>query len=397
MVTVVAIPGVYALLVVMLGWGLWVMGVDWYEGLRRVDAGGWEAGWRTALFMGGAGVGLVVMGFLLRPFVVRGVERGRALALSPVAEPLLHAFVGMVCDAVGAPRPVRVEVDCRMNASVELGGGPGGRDGVLRLGLPLVAGLTLEQFTGLLAHEVGHLGQTWALRVNRGIREADRWLDAVAGKRSEAALEAWGEEGDSRVHRGVWGVARVGIGLSRGLLGMVVGGGRVVNRRLLGEMERDADRVQVQVVGVEVFEATFRRLCVLAEVRRVLYRGIRDGLLRGEAPPGNLPARIAEEADRVGADTAERWFMAWQEKQGESRKAHASAAVRIERARDTKAGGLFRMAGSAELLFSNFEALARQVTALHYREDWRLRSVGTGPGAGGRDGGGGGGGSGGVG
>lgn len=41
MVTVVAIPGVYALLVVMLGWGLWVMGVDWYEGMRRVDAGGW--------------------------------------------------------------------------------------------------------------------------------------------------------------------------------------------------------------------------------------------------------------------------------------------------------------------------------------------------------------------
>ena len=53
--------------------------------------------------------------------------------------------------------------------------------------------------------------------------------------------------------------------------------------------------------------------------------------------------------------------------------AHPSDASRLEQARSMAAPGMFRHGSEAVVLFSSFETLSRQVTALHYRDDLGLR------------------------
>ncbi len=372
----VAIPALYAALVVLLGAWLARLAAGWLEWARSASGGAMAAGLRTGLFLAGIGLGLFVLGLLLRPFFVKPRRPVRALALNPVSEPLLFAFVHMICDAVGATRPARVDVDCRMNASVGIRGGnprAGSGEWVLTLGLPMVAGLDLRAFAGVMAHELGHFGQGWAMRASGGIRAMNAWLERAAGwATSDRALDQWAGDSSNQVHRGVLDVMRAGVGVSRGILRAVMAGGRLVNRQLLRQMERDADRVQVQLVGSAVFEATFRRLCVLAEVRRDVYRRLWEDARAGRDLPEDLPREVARAADSVPEDRAERWCERRLARIAEFWEAHPSDAERIARAREMASPGLFSHGSDAALLFSNFDALAKQVTALHYREDLGL-------------------------
>ncbi len=377
----VAALGAYAGLVVFLGWGMVCATQDWLRWARGGGGGGGAlaAGGRTALFLAGLGLGTLMLGFLLRPFFMKPPRRGQRLALNPASEPLLFAFLDLVCDAVGAPRPERVDVDCRLNASAGFRRGgrsvatPGG-DWVLTIGLPLVLGLDLRQFTGVLAHELGHRNQAWGLRTKYIVWGFHAWLEGVIGDRetSDAVLERWGGVDPAGVQRMVIGVMRAGAELSRVVLKGVIFVGQAASCSLLRQMERDADRVQIELVGSDVFESTFRRLCVLGEVRRELYRELRKQWERGERLPENLPEVLVRAADEAPEDRRERWCARRLAREPEFLAAHPSEASRIEHARDLSALGLFGLEGRAAGLFGNFDALARQVTALHYAEDLRI-------------------------
>lgn len=371
--TTLAIPVLYGALVVFLAGMLFRSADNWLGWVRAASGGALAAGFRTGIFLAGMAFGMLVLGFLLRPFFIRPPRRAQPLALSPVSEPLLFSFVHMVCDAVGVARPVRVDVDCRMNASVGFRGGERGwlaGEWVLTLGLPLVAGLDLRQFAGVLAHELGHLGQGWAMRACHLIRGLNGWLDRAAGGGStDALLDRWAVESGAGVHQGVLSVLRIGVGLSQWVLGSVAFLGRVVNRQLLRQMELNADRVQIQLVGSDVFEATFRRLCVLSEVRREVYRRMRGNGKGGRETPDDLPRAVVARADGVPEETIERWCERRLGRVADYLDAHPSDASRIEQARSLALPGVFRHGCAAEALFSNFDVLAKQVTALHYRED----------------------------
>jgi hypothetical protein len=376
LVAALAMPAVYAALVVVLGWGLFRVADSWVAWAKTASGGAMAAGLRTGLLVVGMGMGLLVLGSLLRPFVVRSRRRRSGLALNPVSEPLLFAFVHMVCDAVGVSRPARVEVDCRMNASVRFRGEGvwrGADDWVLTLGLPLVAGLSLPAFAGVLAHELGHFGQGWAMRACWVIRGLNEWLERAAGQSGvDGVLDRWSGDRATGVHHAVLGLLRLGLGLSNLVVGSVVAVGRLVNRQLLRQMEWDADRVQIQLVGSDVFEATFRRLTVLAEVRRDAYRQLGLDHAQGRALPEDLPGALVRLADAVPEEKIERWCERRLARSEDFMDAHPSDASRLEQARSMAALGVFRHGREARALFSNFEVLSRQATALHYREDLRL-------------------------
>src|SRR5712691_3625506 len=119
--------------------------------------GGKRAVGAVMIYVLGLVIGPIVALFLIKPLFARRALRGRPRNLKREAEPLLFEYVDKVCDAVGAPRPhaIRLEVDANAAASFESGllGLFGSSRLVLIIGLPLVAGLSLRQFTGVLAHE----------------------------------------------------------------------------------------------------------------------------------------------------------------------------------------------------------------------------------------------------
>ena len=91
---------------------------------------------------------------ILKPIFARRKRRRQILELDAALEPAAHAFVERICETIGAPQPSKIELDCRLNASVELRGGWGRFNDrlVLRLGMPLVAALNQRELAGVLAH-----------------------------------------------------------------------------------------------------------------------------------------------------------------------------------------------------------------------------------------------------
>ena len=58
-----------------------------------------------------------------------------------------------------------------------------GQDMTLTIGLPLVAGLSMRQFAGVLAHEFGHFSQGAGMRLTYVIRRVNGWFFRVVYER----------------------------------------------------------------------------------------------------------------------------------------------------------------------------------------------------------------------
>src|SRR5262245_36546766 len=104
----------------------------------------------------------ILLFFMVKPLFAPRRRTGRLRTLEFGEEPLLFALVTRVAQAAGAPEPKRIAVDASDNASAGFGGIAGvlfGGDLVLPVGLPHVAGLTVQQFAGVVAHELGHFSQ----------------------------------------------------------------------------------------------------------------------------------------------------------------------------------------------------------------------------------------------
>jgi hypothetical protein len=67
-------------------------------------------------------VGVIVTFFLLKPLLSKVPGAVELLQLDPAAEPVLFAFVELLCRHLRAPVPVRIDIDLRVNASPVLGG-----------------------------------------------------------------------------------------------------------------------------------------------------------------------------------------------------------------------------------------------------------------------------------
>ena len=112
----------------------------------------------------------VVLVFLLKPLLYRDPkEEGTPQRLKESAEPFLFEYVAAICDSVGSPVPKSIRVNCEVNASASLRRGfvsLFSDDLTLTIGLPLAAGMTVRELTGVLAHEFGHFAQTTGMRAS---------------------------------------------------------------------------------------------------------------------------------------------------------------------------------------------------------------------------------------
>lgn len=134
-------------------------------------------------------IGSILILFMIKPLFARPSQQTRTRSLTRKGEPILFAFVDRICAAVGAPRPKQINADCEVNASASFRRGLLsvliGGDLVLTVGIPLVAGLSLRQFAGVLAHEFGHFSQGAGMRLSYVIRSISHWFTRVVYERDE--------------------------------------------------------------------------------------------------------------------------------------------------------------------------------------------------------------------
>ncbi|HYG61753.1 MAG TPA: M48 family metallopeptidase, partial [Thermoanaerobaculia bacterium] len=239
----VLLPLLYVTLIGLAAWG-----VAWYamNGWALLDGIGSSrlqaASYITPLIVGGT-----VVLFMIKPLFARRQKTDDEVPIDPAKEPLLFEFVRRTAVAVGAPVPREIRLDHEVNASASLRRGLlslFSDDLVLTIGVPLAAGMTVEQLAGVLAHEFGHFGQRAGMRLSHIVRSVSYWFARVVYERDrfDARLEhAVKESGDFRIRLVAW-IAAAFVWIGRTILKGLMYVGHVISSSLLRQMEFDADR-----------------------------------------------------------------------------------------------------------------------------------------------------------
>jgi Zn-dependent protease with chaperone function len=367
---VVLLPVVYLGLVTSAAWWTWIFALRTWSAFADgpSNLGG-------ILYLVPLMVGLIVLLFLLGPLAIRRVPPPQALALNSDAEPVLFEFISQVCQAVGAPKPTRIDLDCQLNAAAGFRVGAGTRrEFVLTIGLPLVAGLDIRQFAGVLAHEFGHFTQKSGMRLSYFVRRVQLWFEDLVHARNpwDDTLEeglAGGEPNYSAF------LAKGLIGLTRVPLRIMFFLSRASCSYLMRQMEFDADRYEIEIAGSQGFEETMRRLRVLRRAVRRSYDALGASWQQHRAIPDDFPAFILQQEAQLPLALRARLERSPDDGPTKLMASHPSDADRVERARRVKAPGVIRTEGPASGLFGNFEVVSRQVTHLHYTEDLGIPAI----------------------
>lgn len=203
-----------------------------------------------------------------------------------------------------APLPRRIHLDVSPAAAASLGHGLRhvlAREPVLKIGLPLVAGLDLRQLSGVLAHELGHFRQGWAMRLWLLAGHITHWLDRSAYKRDrwDERLEQLGKDAFPLVCCAAWAVQAL-VWCTRQVFRLLLRLAVALSASMSRQMEYDADRCEAQLAGSDSLEGTLRRSTELD----LAWNIVLDELpvrFRERRLPDDLPAFVAAMATRLPA------------------------------------------------------------------------------------------------
>jgi Zn-dependent protease with chaperone function len=366
----VLLPAIYIALVALTTWGvvyhlthdLWL-----FEGSSGRGAIG-----RLIAYLGPAVAGGILVFFMVKPFFARRAARTEPLTLDPAKEPLLFAFVEKICRLVRAPVPCRIDLDCQVNASASLRRGLFSRDLVLTIGMPLVSGLDMRQFCGVLAHEFGHFAQGAGMRLTYIIRYINFWFARVVYERDEwdVRLDQAAKESDFRIGI-VLQTARGCVWLTRRILWALMHAGHAISCFMLRQMEYDADSYEAKVAGSDAFESTAVRLPVLNVASQLAYEDVRQSWASNRLPE-NLPLLIGHKAGVLPADVHQKLSTAAAAAKTGWFDTHPCDTDRIRLARLLNEPGIFRLTEPATRLFADFDVLSKAVTRHHYEKEFEL-------------------------
>jgi len=322
------------------------------------------------IYIAPAIVGGIMIVFMIKPIFAQPSDDRRRRSVTRKSDPLLFEFVERICALVGAAQPQRIDIDCDINASASYRRGwlslLSGRDLVLTIGMPLAAGLSLQQFAGVLAHEFGHFSQGAGMRLTYIIRSINFWFMRAVYERN--SWDEWLAASASEVDLRIGWVLYLAMGcvwLTRKILWVLMYAGHLVAGFMLRQMEFDADKYEARVAGSETFAATARQLKLLA----VAWHGAqsdlasfhREGRLADNLPRllmsnlQQLPKEAQDFVNKLIAETDTGMF-----------DSHPADKDRIESARAEQAAGVFHSNLLATVLFDGFDQSAKNVTWDYY-------------------------------
>jgi Zn-dependent protease with chaperone function len=369
-IVMVILPLVYVGLIVLVGYLVYLHAVN-DTAILSMAGRGRGAFLALLVYLAPMITGGILVLFMIKPLFARPAKDTRRRSLTRDGEPLLFAFVDRVCQAVGAPQPRRIDVDCQVNASASFRRGllsMFGSDLVLTIGMPLAAGLSLRQFAGVLGHEFGHFTQGAGMRLTYVIRSISWWFTRVVYERDawDEKLIAAAQGLDLRISW-VLHLARLMVWLTRKILWVLMMIGHAVSGYMLRQMEFDADRHEARLAGSDTFEATARRLLVLNVATQGAHSDLGEFYREGRLGD-NLPRLILVNVDQLPQELLEKLNTMIDESKTGLLDTHPADKDRIAAARQENAPGVFRLELPAAVLFTDFETLSKNVTWDFYRE-----------------------------
>lgn len=316
--------------------------------------------------------GLMMILFMIKPIFFSLVlpKDSRQRSLQRASEPALFDLVDRICDATRSPRPKRIDIDNEVNASASLRRGflsLLGKDLVLTIGAPLVAGMNTRQLTGVLAHEFGHFAQGGGMKSTYLIRTINMWFARVVYQRDrlDEMLDHAISESDFRISLLLM-FGKLFVLLSRGILWCFMMVAHAISCMMSRQMEYDADRYEAFVAGSEQFKNTSDRLQALAAGQQTMYGTVMSAL-NDSVLLDDLPNITAAKANEVTASELKKMAKSHDEQTQSFFSTHPSDAKRIQAAKKYNAEGMFQLEIPASRLFKNFDAVCTGVSTDFYR------------------------------
>lgn len=313
--------------------------------------------------------GVIVIFFLVKPLLARPAKGIRARVVRPEDEPLLFAYVQRLSRTIGAPMPRRIELDCEVNASA----GPTGglfslltRNLTLRIGMPLVAGLNLRQLTGVLAHEFGHFSQGGGMLLRMIILSTNRWFARVVYQRDawDEALRSLSTRIDIRL--AIFFIAiRLLVWLSRRVLWVLMHVGHFFVLFLSRQMEYDADRYGVRIIGAEAAEALEREIQILSLAWAKTKYDLTNSLAERRLSD-NLPLLIAANATMLPGEKREEFLTKMMKERTGFLETHPALRDRIRSIKKEHDAGVFFDERPSEALFKDYDGCCKTVSMEFY-------------------------------
>lgn len=367
----VLLPVIYIGLIVAMGWAVW-----WHvqhDAVIFEHARGRAILVAAVVYAAPAVAGAVFVLFLIKPLFSRGVKPPPPFKLSEKDEPLLFGFVRKICDQVGAPVPREIHLDTQVNAAAGFRRGLWsffGRDLVLVIGTPLVAGMSMRQVAGVLAHEFGHFAQGAGMRFSYIIRRVNAWFARVVFERDawDDRLELWAQSEEWYL-KIIFMLAKGGVWLGRKILWCLMHAGHAISCFMSRQMEFDADSYEAKLAGSSEFARTAARLRFLGVSRAAAMSDAYQTFQTRELPDDLaamvlwreqvMPGEVRTKLDQSVNESTTRW-----------NDTHPADPDRVKAALALNAPGVFHLEAPATELFRDFTATSRAVTRHAYEHEF---------------------------
>src|SRR5881394_93608 len=327
-------------------------------------------------YLGPAIGGVILVFFMVKPFFAGRPPEPDRYTLMAESDPVLFAFIARICKLVRAPLPSRVDVDCQVNASASFRRGwrsMRGDDVVLTIGLPLAGGLTIQEFAGVLAHELGHFAQGAGMRVTYIIRSTSNWFARVVYERDEWDLKLVRAANGVDIRLGIFlHLARACIWLSRRILWVLMQLGRILSAFMLRQMELDADSYETKVAGSAAFAQTMAKLHALAAASQWAHLKMEESW-QNRRLPENLPGFINLSVKNLAPELRGKVVETATQRKTGIFDTHPCDADRVRNAAAMNRPGVIHLTDSASSLFSGFASLSKAATRVHYESNFESR------------------------
>jgi hypothetical protein len=244
----------------------------------------------------------------------------------------------------------------------------------LTLGLPLVAGLNTRQLAAVVAHELGHCTQAFAMRLDYVISRVDRWFLRVVYERDtwDEAFDEWANSVQDWRLSLIVACARLAVWLSRKVLTLLMLAGHAASCFLSRQMEFHADACAMAVAGAAGLESLLIRLRELAVLQHLAYQELDQFWKKQHQLPDSLPDFLDRLEKCLPANFHEQARLTLLNETAGLFATHPTASQRIQKARQRAEAGIFDLEKPARALFDDFAAASQLVTGRHYRQNLRL-------------------------
>lgn len=294
-----AMTGLIIFMLAYLALATWFL----FTAYRLTFGAGSGEGAFLGYFIGACAAFLAI--FMLKAvfFVKRG-NTGDTVEITPSQQPRLFVFLHDLADKAGAPRPHKVFLSARVNASVFYDLSivnflfPSKKN--LEIGLGLVNALNQGEFKAVLAHEFGHFAQR-AMAVGRWVYIAQQITEHLIARRDKLDDFLRGLSNfDFRIAWIGWILSLI-VWSIRSLLESAFHVVVLMQRALSREMEMQADLVSVSLTGSDALIHALHRLQAADDSWNRAAGIAFDEKARNKLPPDlfSLQSRVMEHMGRI--------------------------------------------------------------------------------------------------